>query len=85
MVDHGPDCLAFRAVIHLDAHLAKPHERPQAYSTDDQGICTILLEQEHGGVARALPVGKVLYDGHVSNLTVVNVDQREEVAMPEVT
>ena len=84
MLNNGPYRLAFRTVIDVYTGLPKSHERPHADSADDQGVCLILMEQIDGGLASSLSVRGVFEDGHVANLAVFHLYQRENVTMPEV-
>jgi hypothetical protein len=84
MVNNRTYRLTFRTVVNFDSHLLKSHQRPHAYSTHYQGIRLTLVEQVHRGLASSLCMGRIIDNGYVADLSVLNEYQSENVTMTKV-
>jgi len=74
VIDDRSNGLTLGAVIDINAHLVESHERPHAYSSYDQGIRSILVEQIDRPLAASLLVRRILHDGHIANFALFDAN-----------
>ena len=85
MVHDGSYRLALRAIVDVDSHLPKSHEGSHADSAHDESVRTILMEEIDGALTASLHVGRIVNYGNVPDFSILDVYQRKNVTMAEVT
>lgn len=77
--------LSVPAVENIDSHLVKAHERPHAHTAGDEHVHAVLGQVIYRGHASALLMRDIWQDRDVLNLSVGNLNERIEIAVPEMS